>query len=280
MILCLHRVLEQPDPLARDTPTALEFREQISWLKKFCTILPLSEGVMRLRAQSLPANALCITFDDGYLDNLTVAGPILQEMETPATLFVTTEPLRAGIMWNDLIIEAIRSSQSNVAHALSEIENEITKHKYLHWRDRWEKARAFYASRCPNDPDRLMLKPEQLKAVVDCGFEIGAHTINHPILRTLTDTEAESEIVGSADELESMTGTRPTLFAYPNGRLGDDYDVTHREIVRKSGFQAAVATNWGAAAAGDSLFELPRFLPWERSEFSYGLRLVKTLIRS
>jgi hypothetical protein len=47
--------------------------------------------------------------------------------------------------------------------------------------------------------------------------------------------------------------------------------------VRGERFDAAVSTAWGAAAQGTSLLEIPRFTPWDRSRWKFGLRLARNL---
>ena len=53
-------------------------------------VLPLSEGVTRLKDGTLPANAVVITIDDGFYSTLDQAAPILREHDFPATLYVTS----------------------------------------------------------------------------------------------------------------------------------------------------------------------------------------------
>ena len=62
----------------------------------------------------LPPRAVCVTFDDGYADNEQLALPVLQECRVPATIFVTTDYLNNGRMWNDTIIESIRLATGSV----------------------------------------------------------------------------------------------------------------------------------------------------------------------
>ena len=103
---------------------------------------------------------------------------------------------------------------------------------------------------------------------------------SHPILRLLDDSEARTEIAESRSWLRDVTGTKPTLFAYPSGKHGYDYDSRHTDMVRSLGFLAAVSANWACATRGSSLFELPRFKPWEDSDFGFASRLCKVVART
>jgi peptidoglycan/xylan/chitin deacetylase (PgdA/CDA1 family) len=53
-------------------------------------VVPLREGVERLRAGTLPPGSVALTFDDGMVDFMTEALPLLQEFQFPATVFATT----------------------------------------------------------------------------------------------------------------------------------------------------------------------------------------------
>jgi peptidoglycan/xylan/chitin deacetylase (PgdA/CDA1 family) len=112
------------------------------------------------------------------------------------------------------------------------------------------------------------------------GIEIGAHTMTHPILKNMSDDAAFVEIEKSRAWIAEKVGDAPRLFAYPNGRRGDDYEPRHAEMVRSAGYLAGFSTNWGCATACSPLFELPRFRPWESHEAGYFSRLLKVVARS
>jgi peptidoglycan/xylan/chitin deacetylase (PgdA/CDA1 family) len=86
--------------------------------------------------------------------------------------------------------------------------------------------------------------------------EIGAHTLTHPDLRTLSQQDKEREIAGSKAWLEELTGRKVDLFCYPSGR----FDAATKEVVRTAGFSAARTTKQGSASIGRDLFELPTTL--------------------
>jgi peptidoglycan/xylan/chitin deacetylase (PgdA/CDA1 family) len=103
-----HRVYPIRDPLFPNEPDAEDFERKMEWVTRWFNVLPAPEAVRRLADGSLPDRALCLTFDDGYADNVGVALPILARLRLPATFFIATRFLDGGRMWNDSIIEAIR----------------------------------------------------------------------------------------------------------------------------------------------------------------------------
>ena len=108
-------------------------------------------------------------------------------------------------------------------------------------------------------------------------MEIGAHTVSHPILTSIDLNVARAEMEKSRAALETIVGGRVTLFAYPNGKPKADYGREHVDLVRTLGFEGAVSTSWGAARPGDDPFQVPRFTPWDRAPFRFGLRLARNL---
>ena len=70
------------------------------------------------------------------------------------------------------------------------------------------------------------------------------------------------------------------LFAYPNGKPAEDYTPQSVNIVRSLDFDAAVSTAWGTTGAGDDLFQMRRFTPWDQSRFRFGIRLLDNLRRA
>jgi peptidoglycan/xylan/chitin deacetylase (PgdA/CDA1 family) len=205
-------------------------------------------------------------------------------------------------MWNDTLIEAVRRSPLecldltafdiptpadhvasmrlpliNADQRRDAIDRLIAMAKYLSLddRNRWTaKVAACARADLPND---LMMGVDQVQALHRAGMTVGGHTVNHPILARLVADDARREIENGRHELQSMIQAPVTLFAYPNGKPGQDYLPEHPDMVRAAGFEAAVTTGWGAARAQTDRFQLPRFTPWDRTRWGFGLRMARNL---
>ena len=298
-ILIFHRVLPAPDPLLPDLLDASGFDEVCRWLRAWFSVLPLDEAVQGLAAGTLPARTAAITFDDGYADNHDQALPILQRHGLAATFFVATGYLDGGRMFNDSITETMRRAagaeldlggtllaelgRQNIATlearrcAIDVLQRALRPHP-IAYREEFcaQLLKRAGVERLPQD---LMMSSEQVRALHGGGMQIGAHTVQHPILGGLDDEAATQEIVRSRQTLEDLLGQRVGLFAYPNGRPGTDYSARTVELVRRAGFDAAVSTAWGVAHEGSDRFQLPRFTPWDRSRLRFGLRMLGNLRR-
>jgi peptidoglycan/xylan/chitin deacetylase (PgdA/CDA1 family) len=292
--LIFHRVHAEPDPLFPNEMHASAFRERLRWIRAWFDVLPLEEAVVALARGTLPERALAITFDDGYADNFAVALPILREHGLPATFFVAAGFLDGGRMWNDTVIEAIRrtprasldlSALDLGTRALGSaqarraaIDAVLGKLKYLSPEHRQDRVAAVASFAAVKPPDDLMMTSAQVRGLAAAGMGIGGHTRTHPILTRIDASAAHREIADGRGALEAITGQPVRLFAYPKGRPVGDYGAEHVSIVRELGFTAAVSTSPGVARTGDSLFELPRFTPWDASAARWGLRLAGILL--
>jgi len=291
LILIYHRVLAAPDPLRSRTVQAPDFAAQMDLIASCFNVLPLSEALERLESRALPARALSVTFDDGYADNLTVAAPIMRERGIRPTVFVATGYLDGGLMFNDAITEALRAAPqrldlSDLGLGLLELHDVLARRaairqliveiKYRPAHERGVLATEIFRRAGATPPRDLMLSTSQVRSLRDAGVEIGAHTATHPILTRLTSEAAREDIARSRQVLEGILGDPVRLFAYPNGRPGEDYDARHVAMVRELGFAAALSTSWGAAHSDSDRLQLPRVAPWDASAGRYAARLVRS----
>lgn len=295
-VLIYHRARPAPDPIFPDEIDAGAFERQMALLASEFNVLPLGEACARLARGGLPARAVCVTFDDGYADNERTALPILKRFGVPATFFVATGYIDGGIMFNDGVIEAVRSAPAGThdlsrlglgTHTLRDsasrrtaVDALLAGIKYRQVDERTALVEQIAEAMRSTLPRDLMMRASQVKRLRDEGMEIGAHTVNHPILAVLDARTARAEIVDGKRRLEEITGAPVMLFAYPNGKPGRDYGPRDVELVRGAGFTAAVSTAEGAASRRSDFFQLPRFSPWDRNPRRLGLRLLLNCARS
>lgn len=291
-ILIFHRVLSAPDPLRPGEPDVAEFDSFMDFIARHFAVLPLLEAAECLKQDRLPSRACCITFDDGYADNLTNALPVLEKYCLPATVFIATGYLDGGRMFNDTVIDSIAmSSRTHLdltaiglgEHAIDTLEERrravamiLEQLKYRPPEQRRDDvARLHELVDCAPLPSDIMLTSEQVWELSSRGVEIGGHTINHPILASVKDDVARQEIAGGKNRLEAITGKPVLTFAYPNGRPQRDYSERHVAMVRELGFKLAVSTAHGVGTSKSDCYQLPRFTPWAKTNLKRGAQLLR-----
>ena len=288
-VLAYHRVLADHDPLLPAVPTAAEFEARMRWVAANFNVLPLPDAVRALRENRLPKRALSITFDDGYADNYLIVLPILRRLGLPATFFIATGYLDGGCMFNDVVIEALRQASGPHAeledlglgrHPLGSheqrsraIDRILARLKYFEPARRTDAALEIAKRAGARVPTDLMMSSDQVRTLHASGMTVGAHTVTHPILAEIPAQRAREEMAAGRARLEQITRAPVCLFAYPNGRPLRDYRSEHTLLARELGFEAAVSSAWGAARAGDDVFQIPRFTPWDGPNWRFGLRL-------
>lgn len=104
LILIYHRVAELPRDPQLLTVAPSRFAEQMAMLRRDWRPIGLRQLTRELRDGTLRRGTVCITFDDGYQDNLINAKPALAAADVPATVFVTAGAIGSpmGLWWDEL----------------------------------------------------------------------------------------------------------------------------------------------------------------------------------
>ena len=291
IILLYHRVNPDDDALFPATSVSV-FEKQARYLAQNFKVLPLGELIRRIECgAAVEPLTLAITFDDGYMDNFRFAHPILKKYELPATLFVATGYIgNRSIMWNDRLAWSIRN----------------TRQKKIFWRrgeaevvlpieTMSEKVRAFVTlledlkllpeaekgllaeelidslGKEPESP-RLMLDWPAVREMAQQGWEIGSHTVTHPILTRIGINQATVELEVSKRTIEGVIQQPVELCAFPNGKRSD-FDARTKLVTRELGYRAAVTTLRGINRGNPDLFELRRLSVWENDIASLACKL-------
>ena len=275
VILSYHRVADlSPDSHGLCLPPD-EFRRQMTHLRDHFTPIGLEDLVRAAASGTIPERAVAVTLDDGYLDALTTASPILAELGVPATFFVNGDRLHEPHeRWWDILERvlgpaALPASLTLHGHALSlptsspgERAAALEALNRAAWpldaRARLQLADEVLAwsgaSAAPRDSHRLLTADEVRALAARPGHTVGAHTTHHLALPTHSAATKRREVLDNKAELEQLLQLPVRLFAYPYG----DVDTETVGIVREAGFVAAVTVQRGLVSAGANRLLLPR----------------------
>jgi peptidoglycan/xylan/chitin deacetylase (PgdA/CDA1 family) len=285
VILTLHHVRParagafQPNRSLEVTPEFLD--DVINALRREgLEFVSLDEMHRRLCRGHLHHRFVCITFDDGYRDNLEWAYPILRHHRVPFAIFVASDFAdHRGHLWWRTIEEAVSANEYVTITVEGTQRTFICRtpgakaataqaiHRALGYLPSETAVRAVvdaFANRMGIDTAAqcaaaCMSWDELATLAADPLVTIGAHTVSHPRLGKLAPVDARHEMAASAARIETMLGMRPRHFAYP---FGDAAAAGPREfaVAAELGFKTAVTTRPGVLSEGDreGLTALPR----------------------
>lgn len=291
LTLLYHRVrtYEQDVQLLCVTPE--HFAEQMDWLKANYKIVRFDEDWDRIEG-----NAVCITFDDGYRDNFLTAAPIMKQRRIPATVFVATGNMDSGreMWWDELERNLLADKDYRAEFQLSDamfgcrwnVETQGQRgdlYRTLHWlmrhvevgrRNDWLKQ--LQAWNGYTEDGREENRCVQLADIRDTDtsvIQIGAHTVNHPVLSGLASEEQKREIERSKWCLEDALKQPVVTFSYPFGGK-DDYNEETVAICRELGFLKVAANIPGIWETGDDAYQIPRHIvrDWDVVQFEKQIK--------
>jgi len=287
LILMYHRVAVPPaaDPW-RLCVSPERFDAQLRVLRRFADIVPLDQLPQAMRVRRGGRPVVAITFDDGYLDNLTAAKPILERHDVPATVFLATGCLeRGGRYWWDRLADVVhgperlpgelhlegshgpftwRDPRVTGSAAAQGVARGALLDALWHWlvqlsddeRDRCLSILDQWAGRPGSlDATAQPMSPGQVAELVAGGLvRAGAHTANHVHLPLLDRQQGLAEIVQSRRDCGRLAGAEPDCFAFPFGI----YDQRAVDWLREAGFRLACTSDGALAWADTEPLTLPR----------------------
>lgn len=262
------------EPAICVTPEA--FERHMTYLASRYRVLPLPEAAAYIRAgKTLPPNAVAITFDDGYADNLNAART-LHRLGLNGTFYITAGCLKGEApFWPSEIRQLVARITAPVVEldaggtrvtipfateadrrAATRRLARLFKSNPIPVRERLrEQLRAAAGG---GDTTSYMLTWDELREMHRLGMTIGAHTVTHPNLPNAGIDDARAEIVGSKARLEKELDAQVTMFSYPNGGAERYMTPEIARLVREAGFEAAT-TSWnGFATAKSDVYALER----------------------
>jgi peptidoglycan/xylan/chitin deacetylase (PgdA/CDA1 family) len=202
LVLCYHAV--SPDWAADLSVTPDAFAAQVDHLKRRGY-----RGVTFTEAVAARARhrRVAVTFDDAFASVQTLARPVLEALDWPATIFAVTRFAQTGepLAWPGI--------------------------------DQWPGT--------PHESELASLDWDALKALQDAGWEVGSHTVTHPHLTTLDDARLDEELRRSRAAVRDALGTGCPSIAYPYGDVDARVVEAARRAGYRTG--AVLPDHWHAA---------------------------------
>lgn len=272
-ILMYHSVADEQhapwiDPANRMSPA--RFEAHLRFLRRHRQVLSLTEVVACLRSErACPRGSVVLTFDDGYLDTLTVAAELLARYDLPAILYLPTAYIdRAENHWADMVHTALRNVRPGpvtIAGTTWQMPDDVAAlRRWLHTDllpatagARHARVLELVAALGPEAPPRLTMNWDEVRQLVRAfpRFEIGAHTVEHIDLRTHSGAAARYELEHARARIAEELGTAPRHMSYPYGRACAD----SIDRVLRAGYESAViSADLPRVEPGVDLAALPR----------------------
>jgi|GEM_PF-2830144 len=280
-VLVYHRITEDKLWDSELTPLLAvrisDFDEQMNFLTKKFKVISLSEIFGRISNSITPDSLfVSITFDDGYADNYLLGAPILQKYMIRATIFVTAAFVEDNHLfpyWDELKLHAVAINNHIACYDIDEKINHFDlsslkgKKEFLSTVLKWYHKNPETVVTLLAELRRKVPRPikatnsfftwELLKEAAASGiFEVGCHTMTHPLFRFLQENGNE-EIYESKRLLESRLQLPVQFFSFPFG--GSHLkNASIIALLKKSGFKSAFTNNIGLNSERENLFMLKR----------------------
>jgi len=243
LVLLYHRVAAPPVDPWRLSVSPAHFAEHLDVIHRLGAPIGLRDLITALREGQTPADAIVVTFDDGYADNLHAARPLLERHGVPATVFVTSAALGStGFWWDRLtrILLAPGSLPSTLQLPVAGRTLEATLGRDAVWdaaaaasHPEWEPwgerhptarhhaYRTFYDALFPLDAAE---REPALAALPPPGTGDGHED------RPLSVSELRALADGGLVEIGCHTRTHPVLARLPRAAQGDEIRIARRDL--------------------------------------------------
>ena len=271
LIYVLHRVVPGPATDGFDPNHELHVTPEVlgglidATRAEGLDLVDLDEALARLAGGARARPFACLTFDDGYRDNLELALPVCAGRDAPLAVYVTTGFIdRSADNWW-YAIEALLRAVDSVALDGGVLPASTAPEKNAAFAVLAARLRAGdlaartaildglaarHGGRFREAAAALMMDRDGLAALAaDRRVTIGAHTVSHPALARLDEAAARAEMAASRAILQDWLGRPVRHFAYP---FGDTPSASAREFraCAELGFASATTTRFGNLGPG------------------------------
>ncbi len=215
-----------------------QFKDDLDFLLERYSLVSLFDIMGFLKnGCSLPEKAFLLTFDDGFREMQDVVAPILLEKGVPATFFLNSDFIdnkklcylhKASLLVEKIhkgispgIEGEIRGILVKMGLSFSELSEGILKVDYRRRDvlDRIAKVLIIDFQRYLNEKQPYLTSC-QVRALIDQGFTIGAHSIDHPNYSTLSLAEQLEQTIMSIKHIREKFKLDYGAFAFPHNDNG------------------------------------------------------------
>ena len=303
-ILCYHGVVNST-PIGYNSSgkhvNIIEFEKQIQYISRNFEIVSMRNIDDYARGKcSLPKEAVAITFDDGFANNLEIAHKVLTNYGVSATIYLATGFIsRTKLIWTDslerIILEApIDTPSFSIGPkiclqffsrklkecSLQKVKKELkscSPYKRMILLKKIEQIIGQEIKGIRHNEIHNFLTWDQVRYMKNSGiWEIGAHTVHHHSLGSLGFLRGQQEIRKSLVRVAKETkSSEVPLFSYPEGQSKDipKYAIDYlRKMGLKSAPSAEPGQNLLPFEEADNYLRLRRILVgFENTPFPWNL---------
>jgi peptidoglycan/xylan/chitin deacetylase (PgdA/CDA1 family) len=282
-VLFYHSVMDDPSPyqssLGEIVHSTQVFRQQMESLARHYNPVTLSDVLDFLRdGRDLPPRPVVVTFDDGYKDNLEVAAPVMNRLGVPGVFYITVDCIdNQRLPWPARLRFAIYTTTKHSLACESLLftlgSAEQRTEAFLKLSDlcaplsgqvQEEFVRAV-ESQLEVDSSRiearLLMTWDEIRKLAGSGHEIGSHTMTHPNIAYVAESEMQVELTQSKRRLEQELKQEIIHFAYPGPALRPNWNQRSREITKQVGYQTATTIEHGPVRKQDDPLTMKRIGP-------------------
>ena len=217
-----------------DYKNVKQFKDDIDFLLKNYAPISLSDVLDCLKnGCSLPDMYFLLSFDDGFREMSDVVAPILLEKGIPATFFInsdfidnkklcyqhkasilaeyfqkslplsTTKKINEIFLKNKLEFKDVKSGILSIIYQQKDVINEIAQLMDIDFEDYLLKNMPYLTS-------------DQIKRLINDGFTVGAHSIDHPLYSSLSLEDQLYQTIESVRFIKEKFCLDYGAFAFPH----------------------------------------------------------------
>ena len=284
LILCYHGVSLEDEHLWRPQlyVQAELLQKRLEMLRSLdCSVLPLNEGLERLRSRDLPPRSVAITFDDGMHDFYKQAYPLLKKYDLPVTVYQTTyytsqetpifNLICSYMLWKRRGQQLTAPRDLGISEAM-DLRTELRRHRVVRSLIEFSQRENLSGLQKNELAGRLaaklgldyaelaakrilqLMNAREVAEVGSNGVDVQLHTHRHCTPKD--ETAFRREITENREKIQALTGRDARHFCYPGG-------VYQQEFVgwlKKEDVVSATTCDVGLADRHDNPYLLPRLL--------------------